>query len=68
MGEEGIVRARTLVAYFELYDFTNLNILAALRMTCGRLGSEGGESASRSNIGRLLRNDGANATPIMVSR
>lgn len=37
MGEEGIVRARTLVAYLELYEFANLNILAALRNMCGRL-------------------------------
>ncbi|CAG8950787.1 hypothetical protein HYFRA_00003002 [Hymenoscyphus fraxineus] len=37
MGEEGIVRARTLVAYLDLYDFANLNILAALRNMCSRL-------------------------------
>ncbi len=37
MGEEGPARARTLIAYMELYDFTNLNILAALRSMCGRL-------------------------------
>jgi len=37
MGEEGAVRSRTLMAYMELYDFTNLNILAALRLMCGRL-------------------------------
>jgi hypothetical protein len=37
MGEEGLTRSRTLVAYMELYDFTNLNILAALRLMCGRL-------------------------------
>jgi hypothetical protein len=37
MGEEGPARARTLVAYMELYDFTNLNILAALRIMCSRL-------------------------------
>jgi len=37
MGEEGPVRTRTLLAYMELYDFANLNILAALRLMCGRL-------------------------------
>ena len=37
MGEEGPSRSRTLVAYMELYDFSNLNILAALRNMCGRL-------------------------------
>jgi hypothetical protein len=37
MGEEGASRSRTLVAYFELYDFGNLNILAALRVMCNRL-------------------------------
>jgi hypothetical protein len=37
MGEEGPTRSRTLVAYMELYDFANLNILAALRLVCGRL-------------------------------
>ncbi|TVY14786.1 PH and SEC7 domain-containing protein [Lachnellula arida] len=37
MGEEGPARSRTLVAYMELYDFANLNILAALRNMCGKL-------------------------------
>ena len=37
MGEEGPTRAKTLVAYMEIYDFANLNILAALRSLCGRL-------------------------------
>jgi hypothetical protein len=37
MGEEGPARSRTLVAYMELYDFSNLNILAALRNMCNRL-------------------------------
>jgi hypothetical protein len=37
MGEEGPARTRTLLAYMELYDFANLNILAALRLMCGRL-------------------------------
>jgi hypothetical protein len=37
LGEEGEVRQRTLVAYMELYDFKDLNILAALRMLCNRL-------------------------------
>ncbi|KAI0838416.1 hypothetical protein F5Y06DRAFT_268040 [Hypoxylon sp. FL0890] len=37
MGEEGLVRQRTLRAYMELYDFTNQSILAALRQICGRL-------------------------------
>ncbi|KAH6682550.1 hypothetical protein B0J14DRAFT_127608 [Halenospora varia] len=37
MGEEGAARAKTLVAYMQLYDFVNLNILAALRMMCSRL-------------------------------
>ena len=37
MGEEDPARSRTLVAYMELYDFSNLNILAALRKMCCRL-------------------------------
>lgn len=37
MGDEGSVRARTLKAYMNLYDFTNLNILASMRVICGRL-------------------------------
>lgn len=37
LGEEGAVRQRTLVAYMELYDFKDLNILAALRALCNRL-------------------------------
>jgi hypothetical protein len=37
MGEEGPARSKTLIAYMELYDFSNLNILAALRIMCGRL-------------------------------
>lgn len=37
MGEDGPIRGRTLVAYMQLYDFANLNILVALRMMCGRL-------------------------------
>jgi hypothetical protein len=37
MGEEGPARTKTLLAYMELYDFANLNILAALRSMCSRL-------------------------------
>lgn len=37
LGEDNPVRQRTLVAYMELYNFSNLNILAALRLMCGRL-------------------------------
>jgi Sec7 domain/Pleckstrin homology domain len=37
LGEDGQLRRRTLIAYMELYDFANLNILAALRLLCGRL-------------------------------
>lgn len=37
LGDEGVVRRRTLLVYMELYDFANLNILAALRILCGRL-------------------------------
>ncbi|KAI9643518.1 hypothetical protein NHQ30_008137 [Ciborinia camelliae] len=37
MGDEGPVRARTLTAYMDLYDFANLNILASMRVICGRL-------------------------------
>jgi hypothetical protein len=37
MGEESPARSRALIAYMELYDFTSLNILAALRALCGRL-------------------------------
>lgn len=37
MGEEGPIRQRTLQAYIELYNFTDLSILNALRKVCGRL-------------------------------
>lgn len=37
MGEEGPIRQRTLQAYIDLYDFTDLSILSALRKVCGRL-------------------------------
>ena len=37
LGEDGNARAKTLLAYMALYDFSNLNILAALRVMCGRL-------------------------------
>lgn len=37
LGEDNPISLRTLVAYVELYNFTNLNILAALRLMCGRL-------------------------------
>ncbi|KAH6686645.1 Sec7 domain-containing protein [Plectosphaerella plurivora] len=37
MGEEGLVRQRTLRAYMELYDFTNKNVAYSLRQVCERL-------------------------------
>lgn len=37
LGEEGPDRARVRRAYMELFDWQNLNILAALRDFCGRL-------------------------------
>ncbi|KAK4150994.1 hypothetical protein C8A00DRAFT_17554 [Chaetomidium leptoderma] len=37
MGEEGIVRQRTLRAYMELYDFENQSVVASLRQVCQRL-------------------------------
>lgn len=37
MGEENVARVKVLHAYMELYDFSNLNILAALRVMCGKL-------------------------------
>jgi hypothetical protein len=37
MGEEGVVRQRTLRAYMDLHDFQNLSILNGLRQICGRL-------------------------------
>ena len=37
LGEDNPARLRTLVAYMEFYDFSHLNILAALRLMCGRL-------------------------------
>jgi hypothetical protein len=37
MGDEGVVRSRTLIAYMKLYEFSNLNILAALRILCSKL-------------------------------
>lgn len=37
MGEEGLIRQRTLRAYIELYDFTNKSIITSLREVCNRL-------------------------------
>ncbi|ETS75594.1 hypothetical protein PFICI_12538 [Pestalotiopsis fici W106-1] len=37
MGEEGPVRQRTLLAYMELYDFTEKSVLTGLREICDRL-------------------------------
>jgi hypothetical protein len=37
MGEEGIVRQRTLRAYMELYDFDSQSVVASLRQVCQRL-------------------------------
>jgi hypothetical protein len=37
MGEEGPIRQRTLQAYMELYDFTDLSVVHSLRQVCGRL-------------------------------
>lgn len=37
MGEEGIVRQRTLRAYMDLYDFEHQSIVASLRQVCQRL-------------------------------
>jgi hypothetical protein len=37
MGDDGDIRRRTLKAYLELFDFANVNILAALRQLCGKL-------------------------------
>ncbi|KAH8819498.1 hypothetical protein F5884DRAFT_662234 [Xylogone sp. PMI_703] len=37
MGDDSPVKARTLVAYMELFDFANMNILAGLRNLCGKL-------------------------------
>ncbi|KAK6085146.1 Sec7 domain-containing protein [Seiridium cupressi] len=37
MGEEGLVRQRTLRAYMELYDFAEKSVLTALREICDRL-------------------------------
>ncbi|KAI0122388.1 hypothetical protein F4814DRAFT_408569 [Daldinia grandis] len=37
MGEEGLLRQRTLKAYMDLYDFTNESVLASLRQICTRL-------------------------------
>lgn len=37
MGEEGIVRQRTLRAYMDLYDFENMSLIASLRQVCQRL-------------------------------
>ncbi|KAI2634608.1 hypothetical protein GGS21DRAFT_518609 [Xylaria nigripes] len=37
MGEEGLVRQRTLRAYMDLYNFENQSVLTALRQVCSRL-------------------------------
>jgi len=37
LGEPGVDRARIRVAYMQLFEWQNLNILAALRDLCGRL-------------------------------
>ncbi|KAK5995564.1 PH and SEC7 domain-containing protein C11E3.11c [Cladobotryum mycophilum] len=37
MGEEGPIRQRTLQAYIDLYDFSDLSVVTALRKVCSRL-------------------------------
>ncbi|OBT50967.1 hypothetical protein VE04_09469 [Pseudogymnoascus sp. 24MN13] len=37
LGEDGAIRRRTLLAYMELYDFKDMDILGALRALCNRL-------------------------------
>jgi len=37
MGEEGIVRQRTLRAYLDIYDFENVSLITSLRQVCQRL-------------------------------
>lgn len=37
MGEEGLLRQRTLRAYMQLYSFENLSVLSGLREICTRL-------------------------------
>lgn len=37
MGDADAVKARTLVAYMELYNFANMSILTGMRNLCGRL-------------------------------
>ncbi|KAJ1325869.1 PH and SEC7 domain-containing protein [Microdochium nivale] len=37
MGEEGLLRQRTLRAYMDLYSFENMSVLGGLREICGRL-------------------------------
>jgi hypothetical protein len=37
MGENNTLSTRTLQAYMQLFDFTGMNILAALRALCGKL-------------------------------
>ncbi|KXJ90205.1 hypothetical protein Micbo1qcDRAFT_189289 [Microdochium bolleyi] len=37
MGEEGLLRQRTLHAYMQLYSFENLSVLSGLREICSRL-------------------------------
>lgn len=37
LGEDGLIRRRVLMAYMEMYDFSNFSILTALRLLCSRL-------------------------------
>ncbi|KFY99600.1 hypothetical protein V498_00637, partial [Pseudogymnoascus sp. VKM F-4517 (FW-2822)] len=37
LGDDGPIRRRTLLAYMELYDFKDMDILGALRALCNRL-------------------------------
>lgn len=37
LGDDGAIKRRTLIAYMELYDFKDMDILGALRALCNRL-------------------------------
>lgn len=50
MGEEGVVRQRTLRAFMELYDFQDRSIVDSLRQVCGRLAFR----AESQQIDRIL--------------
>jgi hypothetical protein len=55
LGDSGPAGARARKAYMELYDWTNMNILAAMRVLCGRLVLKGETQQVDRILGAISR-------------